>query len=145
MNIRQKERIFFFTHAITIFSLFRYSVCDEKIRIDANKRNRDIRWNWSFSVIIYSFESRALWIFNNVLAYGRWVIIWSLCEKSFRIILPERRLLVDSRRVWMNRGCSMSRTLSALWDSIHSCVDSTPTWRMSTRSYCGFCVQVYVT
>ena len=33
MNIRQKERIFFyFTHAITILSLFTYSVCDEKLK-----------------------------------------------------------------------------------------------------------------
>ena len=29
----QKERIFFFTHAITILSLFTYSVCDEKVKI----------------------------------------------------------------------------------------------------------------
>ena len=32
MNIHQKERIFFFTHAITILSLFTYSVCDEKVK-----------------------------------------------------------------------------------------------------------------
>ena len=32
MNIRQKERIFFFTHAITILSFFTYSVCDEKVK-----------------------------------------------------------------------------------------------------------------
>ena len=33
MNIRQKERIsFFFIHAITILSLFTYSVCDEKVK-----------------------------------------------------------------------------------------------------------------
>ena len=32
MNIRQKERIIFFTHAITILSLFTYSVCDEKVK-----------------------------------------------------------------------------------------------------------------
>ena len=33
MNICQKERIFFFfTHAIIIFSLFTYSVCDEKLK-----------------------------------------------------------------------------------------------------------------
>ena len=32
MNIYQKERIFFFTHAITILSLFTYSVCDEKVK-----------------------------------------------------------------------------------------------------------------
>ena len=32
MTIRQKER-FFFTHAITILSLFTYSVCDEKVKI----------------------------------------------------------------------------------------------------------------
>ena len=32
MNIRQKERICFFTHAITILSLFTYSVCDEKVK-----------------------------------------------------------------------------------------------------------------
>ena len=31
MNIHQKETIFFFTYAITILSLFTYSVCDEKI------------------------------------------------------------------------------------------------------------------
>ena len=31
MNIRQKEN-FFFTHAITILSLFTYSVCDEKVK-----------------------------------------------------------------------------------------------------------------
>ena len=34
MNIRQKERIFFFfTHALTILSLFTYSVCDEKVKM----------------------------------------------------------------------------------------------------------------
>ena len=33
MNICQKERIFFFTHAITILSLVTYSVCDEKVKI----------------------------------------------------------------------------------------------------------------
>ena len=33
MNIHQKEN-FFFTHAITILSLFTYSVCDEKVKID---------------------------------------------------------------------------------------------------------------
>ena len=32
MNIRQKERIFFFTHVLTIRSLFTYSVCDEKVK-----------------------------------------------------------------------------------------------------------------
>ena len=32
MNIRQKERIFFFTHAMIILSLFTYSVCDEKVK-----------------------------------------------------------------------------------------------------------------
>ena len=32
MNIRQRERIFF-THAITILSLFTYYVCDEKVKI----------------------------------------------------------------------------------------------------------------
>ena len=32
MNIRQKEKFFFFTHAITILSLFTYSVCDEKVK-----------------------------------------------------------------------------------------------------------------
>ena len=38
MNIRQKERIFFFfTHAITILSLFTYSVCDEKVKKIGNK------------------------------------------------------------------------------------------------------------
>ena len=37
MNIRQKERIFFFTHAITILSLFTYSVCDEKVKIKSQK------------------------------------------------------------------------------------------------------------
>ena len=31
MNIHQKGRIFF-THAITILSLFTYSVCDEKVK-----------------------------------------------------------------------------------------------------------------
>ena len=31
MNICQKER-FFFPHAITILSLFTYSVCDEKVK-----------------------------------------------------------------------------------------------------------------
>ena len=37
MNIRQKERIFFFfTYAITILSLFTYSVCDEKVKIIEN-------------------------------------------------------------------------------------------------------------
>ena len=35
MNICQKERIFFFTHAITILSLFTYSVCDEKVKNNA--------------------------------------------------------------------------------------------------------------
>ena len=33
MNIRQTERIFFFTHAITILPLFTYSVCDEKVKM----------------------------------------------------------------------------------------------------------------
>ena len=33
MNICQKERIFFFTHAIKILYLFTYSVCDEKVKI----------------------------------------------------------------------------------------------------------------
>ena len=34
MNIRQEERIFFFfTHAITILSLFTYSICDEEVKI----------------------------------------------------------------------------------------------------------------
>ena len=33
MNICQKERIFFFAHAITILSLFTYSVCDEKVKM----------------------------------------------------------------------------------------------------------------
>ena len=33
MNIHQKERIFLFPHAITILSLFTYSVCDEKVKI----------------------------------------------------------------------------------------------------------------
>ena len=34
MNICQKERIFFFfTHAITILSLFFISVCDEKVKM----------------------------------------------------------------------------------------------------------------
>ena len=34
MNIRQKERIFFFlTQAITTLSLFTYSVCDKKVKI----------------------------------------------------------------------------------------------------------------
>ena len=37
MNIRQKERIFFFTHAITILSLFTYSVCDEKVKTHLKK------------------------------------------------------------------------------------------------------------
>ena len=32
MNIRQKEN-FFFTHAITILSLFTYSVYDERVKI----------------------------------------------------------------------------------------------------------------
>ena len=34
MNIRQKERIFFFffTRAITILSLFTYSVCDDRVK-----------------------------------------------------------------------------------------------------------------
>ena len=32
MNIRQKERFFLFTHAITILSLFTYSVYDEKVK-----------------------------------------------------------------------------------------------------------------
>ena len=32
MNLRQKERFFFFTHAIIILSLFTYSVCDEKVK-----------------------------------------------------------------------------------------------------------------
>ena len=33
MNIRQKDRIFFFfTHTITILSFFTYSVCDEKVK-----------------------------------------------------------------------------------------------------------------
>ena len=35
MNIRQKERFFFFTHAIIILSLFTYSVLDEKVQNDA--------------------------------------------------------------------------------------------------------------
>ena len=33
MNIRQKQGIFFITHAITILSLFTYSVRDEKVKI----------------------------------------------------------------------------------------------------------------
>ena len=33
MDMRQKEIIFFFTHAITILSLFTYSVYDEKVKI----------------------------------------------------------------------------------------------------------------
>ena len=33
MSICQKETIFFSTHAITILSLFTYSVCDEKVKI----------------------------------------------------------------------------------------------------------------
>ena len=32
-NIHQKERIFFFTHAITRLSLFTYSVCNKKVKI----------------------------------------------------------------------------------------------------------------
>ena len=32
MNIRQKDRFFFFTHAITLLSLFTYSVCHEKVK-----------------------------------------------------------------------------------------------------------------
>ena len=32
INIHQKERISFSTHAITILSLFTYSVCDEKVK-----------------------------------------------------------------------------------------------------------------
>ena len=32
MNIRQKENFFFFTYAITILSLFTYSVCDERVK-----------------------------------------------------------------------------------------------------------------
>ena len=36
MNIRQKERIFFFTYAITILSLFTYSVCDKKVKRSEN-------------------------------------------------------------------------------------------------------------
>ena len=42
MNIRQKERIFFFTHAITILSLFAYSVCDEKVKSKKNIRAYEI-------------------------------------------------------------------------------------------------------
>ena len=38
MNIRQKERIFFFTDAITILSLSTYSVCDEKVNKHGNKQ-----------------------------------------------------------------------------------------------------------
>ena len=33
MKIPQKERIFIFTHAITILSLFTYSVCNEKVKM----------------------------------------------------------------------------------------------------------------
>ena len=40
MNIRQKERIFFSTHAIIILSLFTYSVCDEKVKKDVNRDSR---------------------------------------------------------------------------------------------------------
>ena len=40
MNIRKKERIFFFTHAITILSLFTYSVCDKKVK--KNRKNNGI-------------------------------------------------------------------------------------------------------
>ena len=43
MNIRQKERIFFFTHAITILSLFTYSVCDEKVKIITQIKQNFVR------------------------------------------------------------------------------------------------------
>ena len=39
MNICQKEKIFFFTHAITILYLFTYSVCDEKVKIYLTPEN----------------------------------------------------------------------------------------------------------
>ena len=38
MNICQKERLYFSTHAITILSLFTYSVFDEKVKMFGNKR-----------------------------------------------------------------------------------------------------------
>ena len=38
MNIHQKKRIFFFTQAITILSLFTYSVCDEKVKRSGKDR-----------------------------------------------------------------------------------------------------------
>ena len=40
MNIHQKERIFF-THAITIRSLFTYSVCHEKVKILFEKADKE--------------------------------------------------------------------------------------------------------
>ena len=39
INICQKERTFFFTHAITILSLFTYSVCDEKVKKEKDRLN----------------------------------------------------------------------------------------------------------
>ena len=36
-NIKPQRICFFFTHAITILSLFTYSVCDEKVKICINQ------------------------------------------------------------------------------------------------------------
>ena len=49
MNIGQKERIFFFTYAITILSLLTYSVCDEKVK--KNTTTEFSEWENTFSYI----------------------------------------------------------------------------------------------
>ena len=52
MNIRQKEIVFNLTHAITILSLFKYSVCDEKVKT-APKDIILARVNASYFLVTY--------------------------------------------------------------------------------------------
>ena len=55
MNICQKERIFFFfTHAITILSLFTYSVCDEKVKII--RRSYMTKKSNKFSIVLFNMD-----------------------------------------------------------------------------------------
>ena len=44
MNIHQKERIFFFNHATTILSFFKYSIRDEKVIKHAHNANQNLNF-----------------------------------------------------------------------------------------------------
>ena len=84
MKIYQKERIFFFfTHAITILSLFTYSVCDGKVKMTLEQVVTNFTGQVVASCACVCARARASMCYNTTVVYT--IHHRKLCTCMFRL------------------------------------------------------------